>query len=369
MTTPSRDLTRTILAVLSIGGLIAASFWIFRPFLLPTVWATTIVVATWPLMLQVQRLFRGRRGMAVAVMAVVMLLVFLIPCALAAAALVGNSDRIVGWVQSLATWQVPPPPAFISGIPWIGERIAALWNEVAAGGAASLLPRLAPYADEAARWLLAAAGSAGHMVVQVLLTILIAILLYANGETAASGVLRFARRLVGPNGDRVVVLAGQTIRSVALGVVVTALVQALLAGIGLAICGIPLVPVLTTVCFILALAQIGVVPVMVPAVIWLYWSGQTGWGTLLLVWSIPVLTVDNILRPILIRRGADLPLALVFTGVVGGLLAFGIVGIFIGPVVLTVCYTLLKEWVAGDPAPVASGPGVPGLAGGAPAED
>ena len=363
--TPSRDLTRTILAVLAVGALIGASLWIVRPFLLPTVWAVAIVVATWPLMLRLQALFRGRRGPAVAVMAVLMLLVFLIPCALAAAALVGNSDRIAGWVRSLVTAQVPPPPAFVSEIPWIGERIAAFWNEVAVRGLGYLMPYLEPYADDAARWLLAAAGGTGQMVVQILLTIVIAILLYGKGEAAASEVVQFAGRLMGSEGGRMVLLAGQTIRSVALGVVVTALIQSLLAGIGLAVCGVPLVPVLTTLCFILALAQVGALPVLVPAVVWLYWSGHPGWGTTLLVWAIPVGTVDNVVRPILIRRGADLPLVLVFSGVVGGLLAFGIVGIFVGPVVLAVCHTLLREWVAGAPAPREAEAGGPGSAGGA----
>jgi predicted PurR-regulated permease PerM len=200
------------------------------------------------------------------------------------------------------------------------------------------------------------------MIVQVLLTILIAILLYGKGEKAASGVTQFAGRLMGPEGGRMVRLAGQTIRSVALGVVVTAVVQAALAGIGLAVCGVPLVPVLTILCFVLALAQVGAFPVLVPAVIWLYWTGHPGWGTVLLVWSLPVGTVDNIIRPILIRRGADLPLVLVFSGVVGGLLAFGIVGIFVGPVLLAVCHTLLREWAAAEPAPAEAGAAGPGVA-------
>jgi predicted PurR-regulated permease PerM len=313
-------------------------------------------------MLWVQARFRGRRGPAVAVMAVFMLLVLLIPCALAAAALVGNSDRIVGWVQSLSTARIPPPPAFVSGIPWIGERIAAFWDEVAVRGLGSLMPHLAPYADDAARWLLAVIKGTGHMIVQVLLTILIAILLYGKGETAAAGASQFAGKLMGPEGGRVVRLAGQTIRSVALGVVVTAVVQSLLAGIGLAVCGVPLAPVLTILCFILALAQVGAFPVLVPAVVWLYWTGHPGWGTALLVWTLPVGTVDNVLRPILIRRGADLPLVLVFSGVVGGLLAFGIVGIFVGPVLLAVCHTLLREWAAAEPAPAEAGVVGPGVA-------
>jgi len=144
-------------------------------------------------------------------------------------------------------------------------------------------------------------------------------------------------------------LAAQAIRGVALGVVVTALVQSVLGGIGLAVAGVPYAIVLTVLMFILSVAQIGAVPVLVPAVIWLYWNGSTGWGTFLLIVTIVVGTLDNFLRPILIKKGANLPLLLVFTGVVGGLVSFGMVGIFIGPVVLAVMYTLLLAWINDQP--------------------
>jgi predicted PurR-regulated permease PerM len=136
---------------------------------------------------------------------------------------------------------------------------------------------------------------------------------------------------------------------VALGVVVTALAQALLGGIGLLIASVPFAAVLTALMFILAVAQIGAAPVFVIPVIWLYWTGSTGWGTFLLVWTIVVSGIDNVLRPMLIRKGAKLPLLLVFAGVVGGLIAFGLIGIFIGPIVLAVGYTLLKAWVEQAP--------------------
>ena len=141
-------------------------------------------------------------------------------------------------------------------------------------------------------------------------------------------------------------LAGQAIRGVALGVVVTALVQAALGGLGLVIAGVPFAALLTAVVAFLCIAQIGPTPVLVPALIWLYWSGETGWGTFLVVWTVIVVTIDNVLRPLLIKRGADLPLLLIFAGVIGGLLAFGLVGVFVGPVVLAVAYTLLRAWIA-----------------------
>jgi predicted PurR-regulated permease PerM len=141
-------------------------------------------------------------------------------------------------------------------------------------------------------------------------------------------------------------LATQAIRSVALGVVLTALIQAILGGLGLGVVGVPFAAILTSVMFLLSIAQLGPLPVLLPAVIWLFWRGDSGWGTVLLGWTVVVTPLDNLLRPILIRRGVDLPLVLIFAGVIGGLFAFGLVGIFVGPVVLAVGQTLLAAWVS-----------------------
>jgi predicted PurR-regulated permease PerM len=128
-------------------------------------------------------------------------------------------------------------------------------------------------------------------------------------------------------------------------VVVTALAQAVFGGLGLLIAGVPFLGVLTGVMLLLAIAQIGVIPVLGTAAAWLYWSDQTAWGTFMLVWTIVAGTMDNFLRPILIKRGANLPLLLVFAGVVGGLLSFGLIGIFVGPVILAVADALLTSWI------------------------
>jgi predicted PurR-regulated permease PerM len=160
--------------------------------------------------------------------------------------------------------------------------------------------------------------------------------------------VRFGQRLGGAGGENAVWLAGQTIRGVALGVVVTALAQAVFGGLGLVIAGVPFAGVLAGAMLLLSIAQIGVVPVLGAAVAWLYWTGDSGWGTFLLVWTIVAGTMDNFLRPILIKKGADLPLLLVFAGVVGGLLEFGLIGIVVGPVVLAVADALLKVWIDGD---------------------
>lgn len=338
------DLTRTVLSVLLIAILIAASFWVLRPFLLPAVWAAMIVVATWPLMLKLQSRVR-RRTFAVIIMTGAMLLIFVVPLLLAIQAIVGNMDTITEWLRSLPTLSIPPPPDWLASIPLFGAKVAERWTEVASAGTSELLTRLQPFMEDAAKWLAGAAGSVGILTFEFLLTVLIAAIMYSEGEAARDGLIRFGRRLAGDRGEGVVTLAGQAIRAVALGVVVTALVQTVLAGLGLFVTGVPFAGLLTAVILLLCIAQIGPFFVLVPAVLWLYWSGDNVWGTVLLVWTIAVGPLDNILRPILIRRGADVPMLLIFAGVIGGLVAFGIVGLFVGPVVLAVTYTLLEEWV------------------------
>jgi predicted PurR-regulated permease PerM len=340
------ELARTTLAVLFVAGLIATSFWILWPFLPAVIWATTLVVATWPIMLRVQLRLWHKRGLAVAVMTIALLLIFVLPFWLAIATITQHFDRIAGWATSLATFHLPPPPHWLAGLPFFGEQAALLWANAAASGIEPLVAKATPYAGGAAAWFVSALGGFGILFVQFVLTVIIAVVLYGSGEHAASLARRFGRRLAGERGEESVRLAGQAIRSVALGVVLTAVGQSVLGGIGLALVGVPLAAVLTAVMFMLCMAQLGPLPVLVPAVIWLYWSGESVWGTVLLVWSILLSTMDSIARPLLIRKGAHLPVVLLLAGVIGGLIAFGLVGIFLGPVVLAVGYTLLLSWMA-----------------------
>jgi len=350
MTTIQHDLPRTTFSVLFIVGLMAASLWILRPFLPALIWATMIVVATWPIMLRVEKTLWGRRALAVTVMTVGMLLVFVVPLSLAIGTIVANADEIAGWAGSLSSITLPAPPDWLQGVPLVGRKAATIWREFAASGPEDLSLKLAPYAQEFGGWLLAEMGNVGVMAVQFLLTVVIAAILFSAGEAAAMAVRQFGQRLAGAHGEQVVSLAGQAIRGVALGVVVTAIVQSAMGGIGLAVAGVPFAAILTAIMFLLALAQIGAVPVLVVAIVWLYWTGAVGWAIALLLWSLVVGSLDNVLRPILIKKGADLPLLLILAGVLGGLIAFGLVGIFVGPVVLAVAYMLIGAWVRQDPA-------------------
>jgi predicted PurR-regulated permease PerM len=340
-----RDLTRNVLAIACVAGLVGASFWVLRPFLGAAIWAAMLVVATWPLFLQLEQRLGGRRSIAVTIMALALLLLLVVPLWLAIDTLVDNADRIAGWARTLAAQGLPMPPDFVQSLPLVGDKLAALWREIAAAGPAGLLGRITPYAANIGQWLVAEAGSLGFMLVQFLLVVVLAAIMYGSGEAAAGKLRRFGRRLAGERGENAFTLAGQAIRGVALGVGVTAIVQTILGGIGLAVAGVPFAGFLSALMLMMCIAQIGPMVVLLPAVGWLFWGGDTGWAIFLLVWSLVVGTLDNFLRPALIKRGADLPLLLIFAGVIGGMLGFGLIGLFIGPVVLAVTYTLLEAWV------------------------
>ena len=353
MSPQNPEVTRTLLAVVTITLLIFTSLWILSPFIGALIWATMVVVSTWPIMKAVEVRLWGRRSLAVAVMVMALLLMLFVPLTIGISTVVANAGALADMLPKLADATVPEPPAWVATLPLVGTLLAESWHAIAASGIVPLLASVKPYAGVVLKWTAAHAGSLGMVGIQFLLTVAIAGILYSTGETAARGVRGFARRLAGQQGDRVVILAGQAIRGVALGIVVTALVQSTLGGLGLLITGVPFAGILAAVMFMCCLAQIGPVLVLLPAIGWLYWSGDNTWGTVLLAWSLVVGSLDNFLRPWLIKKGADLPLMLIFSGVIGGLFAFGLIGLFIGPVVLAVTYTLLHAWI-GDSWPAAN---------------
>jgi len=353
---PAFDLPRVTLGVLAIAAMISASVWVLLPFVLALLWATMIVVATWPMLVALQARLGGRRGPAVAVMVLALLALIVVPTWLGISTVASNMDRVGKLVRTVTTDGLPPPPGWLERVPLVGEQLTSKWQAFA-GDPESLLARLQPYMKEAVTWLASKAGGVGSTIVQLLLMVLLSGILFASGEKAATGVLRFLRRLGGERAENAGLLAGKAVRAVALGIVVTALAQTVIAGLGLAIAGVPHAGALTAIVFVLCIAQLGPLLVLAPATIWLYTTGSAGRGTVLLVISVVALTLDNVLRPVLIRRGADLPLLLILSGVIGGVFAFGIVGLFVGPVLLAVTWTLLVSWVGDIDRPPEAGDG------------
>ena len=348
-TSSEPDLIRPVLGLLALLGLIAVSFWVLRPFIPPLIWAATIVIASWSLMRRVQGWLWNSRTLATIVMTLALLLLFFVPLGFAIGTVVENADTVVGWLRTLAELPRNPPPEWLGAIPLAGSKLVALWTELGQSNLNSVLAKITPYAGAFAGQALKQAGVIGSLGAEFLFTVVLCAILYQYGEGAADRALGLARRLAGERGARTARLAADSVRGVALGVVVTALVQSVLAALGLAMVGIPAITLLTAVMVLLSIAQIGTLPVLIPATLWVFSTGQTGWAIALGLWTVFVATMDNVLRPWLIRQGADLPLLLIFAGVIGGLLAFDLIGLFIGPVVLAVTHTLLDAWI--DEAP------------------
>ncbi|AMO49220.1 AI-2E family transporter YdiK [Kosakonia oryzendophytica] len=348
----SRDVPQIMLSVLFLAIMIIACLWVVQPFILGFAWAGTVVIATWPLLLRLQRLLFGRRSLAVLVMMLLLILLFIIPVALLVNSLVDSSGPVIHAVTSGA--MAPPELAWLHSIPLVGDKLYAGWHNLLDMGGSGIMAKLRPYVGATTTWFVGQAAHIGRFMLHCALMLLFSALLYWRGEQVAQGIRHFAVRLASKRGDAAVVLAGQAIRAVALGVVVTALVQAVLGGIGLAISGVPYATLLTVVMLMTCLVQLGPLLVLIPAIIWLYWSGDSTWGTVLLVWSCVVAMLDNVIRPVLIRMGADLPLILILSGVIGGLVAFGMIGLFIGPVLLAVSWRLFSAWVNEVPQPEAT---------------
>lgn len=342
------DITHVTLSVAFLAMLATAAFWVLSPFLTAILWATIISVAIWPVLMRLEAVLGGRRGLAVAIITTAILLVVFVPVTLALMTIVRNAQHVTTELKYLEGVALPAAPPWLARIPFGGERLAAGWARFAGLDAQQRLAELTPYVQTALQWFAVKAGSVGMMLMQFLLTAIVSAIVLTNGEKVRDALLRFAERLAGRQGREAALQAARAIRGVVLGVVVTAIMQAAIGGAGLFIAGFPAAALLTAVMLFLCLAQLGPMLVLVPAVIWLYWSGGTMAATILLVITVIAGVLDNLVRPWLIKRGANLPLVLIFAGVIGGLLAFGITGLFIGPVVLTVAYTLLAAWVWDD---------------------
>lgn len=341
------DVMRYVLAIAAVGALAFLSGWVLLPFMAAGVWSVLIVVATWPLLLGLQRVFGGRRLPAAMVMTFGILMLLVLPLILLISTTVQHSSSLMQLGKHLSSGQLPLAPLWLDEVPLIGTLLTQFWNSIAASSTAALFKQYAlPHLSTAGQWLFNHLSGAGGIILQFVLMALLSAVMYLQGEKAAKLARQIGRRLGGERGESAMLLTAQAIRSVALGVGLTALLQTLMGTIGLAIAGVPYPALFGAVMLFLCIAQIGPSPVLVPAVIWMFWRGDdTGWAIFLAIWSLVVITMDNVLRPWLIRRGADLPLMLVLIGVIGGLLTFGLVGIFIGPVVLAVTYTLLIAWL------------------------
>jgi predicted PurR-regulated permease PerM len=252
----------------------------------------------------------------------------------------------------------PEKPAWIDGLPVIGRRLSGGWDKlVTAEG--DLRTLIEPYTAHVEQWLIGAAGALADSLVQLILSLIAAAMFWANGDGLVAMLHDALRRLGGPVAEQALDVAAGAIRGVVYGVIGTAVIQATILTLGLAAAGISGAAMLGFVALLLAISQIGA-PMLIliwgSAAWWLFQHGSIGWGTFMIVWGVFVSTVDNLIRPWLISFGIDMPLSLTVLGVFGGFVAFGFLGLFVGPSLIAIVYTLLTAWrtaVAGHPATAA----------------
>jgi predicted PurR-regulated permease PerM len=347
-------LARTAIEVAARVGLtFLLVYWCFsiaRPFLVPIVWGLIIAVAVHPAFLRLRRALGGRSGPAATLVTGVALLVLIGPLTLLARALVGDASAIA-FALGDGALSLPPPPGWLGALPVIGPPVARFW-QLAATNLAQALGEIGPQLRAAGLWLLGLVAGAGFGVLNFLLAVVIAGVLLAKadaGRALAEAVV--ARLAGGDRGPRLVRLAERTVRNVARGVLGTALIQATLAGLGLIVADVPAAAFLTLLCFLLCVVQIGPALVLLGAVVYTFSVQGALAGFALLAWSVPASTCDNVIRPYLLSRGGggEVPVAVILIGPLGGLLAYGLIGLFVGPLLLAVGCRRYGAWPPGHP--------------------
>jgi predicted PurR-regulated permease PerM len=316
---------------------------VLRPFVSAALWAVILCFTTWPLFLRLEGLLAGRRTLSALIATLLLAAVIAVPVLILGATLTDNVSSLIKAGQKLILEGPPSPPDWVANIPLVGSRIADYWNYLNESSAVRLqeLARLLPAAKTVALW----GGSAlATGVFQIALSLLIAFFFYRDGQAAANQLHTAFHRIAGERGDPLLELAGATIRAVVYGVLGTALLQGVVAAIGFAIAGVPGSVSLGFATFVLSFLPGGPLIVAAPAAFWLYREGSTGWAVFILAWGLMVGMLDNVVKPLLISRGGSTPMILVMLGVLGGALAFGVIGMFLGPTLVALGYSLLEQW-------------------------
>ncbi len=323
--------------------LAAFSLKILAPFINLVLWATIIAVAVYPLFQWLERRLSGRTKTASALFVIVSLALILVPAFTFFGEAINESKEVSARLEA-GTLTVPPPSPKVAEWPVIGEQAFELWTRASR----NLAETLSVYEDQvqaAVKWGLGAIGGLGGTVLQFVLSVLIAGLLLANGETAKKGVVAVASRFFGQDGTQMVVLAEKTIRSVTIGVIGIAVIQAILSLIGMAIIGVPLAALWALLVMILAIVQLPAIIVLGPVMVYAFAAKSTTAAVFFLVYGLLVSGSDAVLKPLLLGRGVNVPMLVILLGAIGGMIAYGIIGLFIGAVVLAVAYQLFVAWV------------------------
>lgn len=342
---PNNRLLTLSALLLLVGGCLL----VLWPFLSAAAWAVILVSTSWPAFLRLDRRLGGRRVLAACLMTVLITLVLLLPLVSVAIGLADNVAQLGKAALDLGRNGLSDAPEWLYRLPLVGARAHAYWQQFTDDGP-RLMAELASWAPFGQATALSVGRALGHGIVDVGLSIFLAFFLFLHGENLAERLQTAAQRLAGARARRLLGLARGTVSGVIYGILGTALAQGALAALGFLIAGVPGALLLGVATFFLSVVPIGPPLVWGGTALWLFQQGQTGWAVFVAAWGfLLVSTVDNVLKPFIISRGANMPFAVVFLGVLGGVLAFGVIGVFLGPTLLAVGYRLLAEWTGAEP--------------------
>ena len=387
------------LVLLLIGG-----FYILKPFMTAIMWSVILGFSLWPAQRLLTRWFRGRKTLAAIVVAITVSLLLVGPIILLGIGLADDASELgrttKKWVESASD----KPPEWTTKIPIVGDEVDGYWSDFAIArkrwleridkGMQEVPPKakivgpddelidppdpdpavtpgnlntaeagpvlveetelidddrifelLGKFFAWARSWLVEATVAVGMGVFQIVLSILLTFFILRDGQEIGARVTVAASRIAGARGHRLIKVAGNTVRGVVYGIIGTAVAQGILAGLGFGLAGVPAAALLGVLTFFLSAVPVGPPMVWIPATVWLFSEGKTGWAVFILIWGIFVVSgIDNIIKPYLISHGSKIPFVIVFMGVIGGALAFGLVGVFLGPTLLAVAYRVIEEW-------------------------
>jgi len=333
-----------IVQIAALVMLVIGCLFVLRPFVTALLGAAIMCIATWPAYRHLERLTGNRRSLAALVMTLLLTIVVILPLALLAATLSDSVAPAFDWVRAALAGGLPPPPDWVRATPFVGNSLDAGWRELASPE--KLEEALKRFAQPAQQGLLQFGVMLGEGVLQLGLVSFIGFFLYRDGEALLKWLRSAMRRVSGTLAPGLLLTVGGTVRGVVYGILGTALVQGILAAIGFLIAGVPAPALLGFLTFLSSMLPVGPPLIWGGAAIWLFYQDKVGWAVFMAIYGLIVVSgVDNVLKPLLISRGSNLPFVLVFFGVLGGVIAFGFIGLFLGPVLLTVGYALLREWV------------------------
>lgn len=343
-----RNLVWIILVILLLGCLM-----VMQPFISALLWAIVLSFSVWPLHRRLLKLVRGRRAIAAALMTSAMILVMLVPFVIVGATLAQNIKELSTATRTWLEAGPPAPPTWLAKVPVVGAKAVEKWQTLASDSA-SLIEEAKRFIEPVSAWFLKVGLKLGSGVFELALSILITFFFLRDGLSLADRLTTGVSRIAGEQGKHLLGVAGGTVRGVVYGILGTALVQAVIAGIGFLIAGVPGASLLALMTFFLSVVPVGPPLIWLPASLWLFHQGSTGWGIFMLIWGVGVSSVDNVVKPWIISQGSAMPFLLIFFGVIGGAFAFGFIGVFIGPTLLAVGYRLFEEWIASK-RPVVAG--------------